>query len=112
MPMVVIRNYIASALRVVVQLARLKGGARRVMRISEIIGLKKHRRYMVRDLFGFRQTGVHDGVAVGEFYATGHLPECLERLHAAGIDLAPDLFAERTLPVAAGEANNGAARSV
>jgi pilus assembly protein CpaF len=101
MPMVVIRNYIASALRVVVQLARLKGGARRVMRISEIIGLKKHRRYLVRDLFGFRQTGVQDGVAVGEFYATGHLPACLERLQAVGIDLPAELFAERALPASA-----------
>jgi len=99
MPMSVIRHYVASALRVIVQLARLKGGARRVVRISEIIGLKKHRRYVVRDLFGFRQTGVREGVAVGEFYATGCLPACLERLHAAGIDLPADLFAERTLTI-------------
>jgi len=99
MPISVIRHYIASALRVIVQLARLKGGARRVTRISEIVGLKKRRRYIVRDLFGFRQTGVHEGVAVGEFYATGRLPECLERLHAAGSDLPAELFAERTLPL-------------
>jgi pilus assembly protein CpaF len=100
MPVAVVRHYIASALRVVVQLARLKGGARRVMRVSEIIGLKRHRYYVVRDLFGFRQTGVHDDAAVGEFYATGYVPACLDRLHAAGIDLSPDLFTERTMAVA------------
>src|SRR5262249_55290459 len=62
MPMPVIRHYISTAIKLVVQLARLKGGARKVMRISEIIGLKKGR-YRVRDIFGFEQTGVEDGRA-------------------------------------------------
>jgi pilus assembly protein CpaF len=97
MPVPVIRHYVYSAIRVIVQMARLKGGARRVVRISEIVGLKKRRRYVVRDLFGFRQTGVRDGMAVGEFYATGSVPQCQERLHAAGLELPPELFAERTL---------------
>jgi hypothetical protein len=98
MPLPVIRNYIASAVRFVVHLARLKGGARKVMRVSEIVGLKKRRFYVVRDLFGFRQTGVVNGRAVGEFYASGVVPACLERLHSAGADLPPDLFAARTFP--------------
>src|SRR4051812_27532619 len=53
MPLLVIRNYIASAVRVIVQLARLKGGARKVVRVSEIVGLKKRKHYVVRDLFVF-----------------------------------------------------------
>jgi pilus assembly protein CpaF len=97
MPIAVIRQYVSLAVRVVVHLARLKGGARKVTRISEIVGLKKRRRYVVRDLFGFRQTGVRDGAAVGEFYATGHMPACMERLHAAGVELPADLFAKRIL---------------
>jgi pilus assembly protein CpaF len=97
MPLPVIRNYIGSALRVIVQLARLKGGMRKVMRISELVGLRKRRHYVVRDIFGFRQTGVEDGRAVGEFYASGTVPKCLGRLHAAGFDLPPELFRERTL---------------
>jgi pilus assembly protein CpaF len=94
MPLPVIRNYIASAIRVVVHLARLHGGARKVIRVSEIVGLKKHGRYLVRDLFGYRQTGISDDRAEGEFYATGVVPACLPRLHAAGIDLPPELFTE------------------
>jgi pilus assembly protein CpaF len=97
MPLPVIRNYIGSALRIVVQLARLKGGMRKVMRISELVGLKKRRFYVVRDLYGFRQTGVQSGRAVGDFYATGVVPRCLDRLHAAGFDLPPELFQERVL---------------
>ena len=97
MPLAVIRNYVASAIRLVVQVARLKGGARRVVRVSEIVGLRKRRYYQLRDLFGFRQTGLVNGKAVGEFYATGKLPRCLSRLHALGIDLPPEMFAERII---------------
>ena len=67
------------------------------MRISEVVGLKRGRTYVVRDLFGFRQTGVKDGVATGEFYATGHTPRFLTRFKAAGVELPADLFAERIL---------------
>jgi pilus assembly protein CpaF len=100
-PVAVIRNYIASAITLVVQLARLRGGPRKVMRISEIVGLKRRGTYAVRDLFGFRQTGVADGLAVGEFYATGAVPRFLPRLRALGLELPDDLFAERTLAPAA-----------
>ncbi|MCC6420694.1 MAG: CpaF family protein [Gemmataceae bacterium] len=97
MPVPVIRQYISSAITIVVQLARLKGGRRRVMRISEILGLKNRTRYVVRDVFGFRQTGVTDGAAVGEFYATGHVPRFLARLAASGIELPEGLFHERIM---------------
>ena len=96
LPVPVIRHYVASAITLVIHLARLKGGPRKIMRVSEILGLKQ-RNYVVRDLFGFRQTGVRDGVAVGEFYATGKKPRFLDRLKASGIELPDELFAARTL---------------
>jgi pilus assembly protein CpaF len=96
-PLAIIRSYIASALRLVVHLARLKGGPRKIVRISEIVGLKKRRYYVIRDIFGFRQTGVRDGVAEGEFYATGQVPGFFDRLQAAGIELPAELFRERLL---------------
>ncbi len=96
LPVPVIRQYIASAITLVIHLARLKGGARRMIRLSEIRGTKKGR-YVVRDLFGFRQTGVVRGQAVGEYYSTGHAPRCLAQLAAAGINLPPELFSERII---------------
>ncbi|HEY7326749.1 MAG TPA: CpaF family protein [Gemmataceae bacterium] len=96
LPVPVIRQYVSSAITLVIQLSRLKGGPRRVTRISEIVGVKG-RRYLVKDIFGFRQSGVRDGVAFGEFYATGHMPRLLKRLTASGIELPPELFAERVL---------------
>ncbi|MFO0928833.1 MAG: CpaF family protein [Gemmataceae bacterium] len=97
MPLPVIRNYVASAVRLLVHVSRLKGGARKVMRISEIRSVRKSRRYRVHDLFVFRQTGVLNGRAVGEFHATGEVPDILERLHTSGVDLPPELFAARVL---------------
>ena len=95
-PMGIARRQIASALDVIVQLARLQGGARRVARISELVSYRS-RRYVVRDLFEFRQTGVIDDEAVGEFRACGNLPTFLDKLDVAGIRLPPDLFQERVL---------------
>jgi pilus assembly protein CpaF len=97
MPVSVIRNYVASAITVLVHLGRLKGGARKVLRISELLGLRKRRSYVVRDVFIFEQTGIKDGMAVGAFHASGYAPRFLSRLHAAGIDLPPELFEKRVL---------------
>jgi len=75
-----------------VHLARLKGGLRRVMRISEIVGVREGE-YALEEVFGFDQQGVaEDGVAFGHFYATGYRPKCLERLRASGVEIPDDLF--------------------
>jgi pilus assembly protein CpaF len=91
MPIPVIRQYISSALTLILQLSRLKGGARKVMRVSEIVGSN------VRDIFVFKQTGVQKGIAVGDFHATGYQPRFLSRLRAAGVELPAGLFKKRVL---------------
>jgi pilus assembly protein CpaF len=97
LPVAVVRRYISSAITLVVHLARLKGGVRRVMRISEIIGLDSGD-YQVHDLFGFRQQGIDEaGIARGQFYATGYKPQFLTRLAEIGLELPETLFAPRTL---------------
>jgi pilus assembly protein CpaF len=97
LPVQVVREYIASGIHLVVQVARLKGGPRRVTRISEIAGIKNGE-YEFNDLFVFKQTGVDaDGVAEGEFRTTGNLPRSLELIRVAGIELDESLFEERSL---------------
>jgi pilus assembly protein CpaF len=96
LPVPIIRQYIASAIGLVIQLARLKGGVRRVLRVTEIVELRR-RSYVLRDIFGFRQRGIREGLAQGEFYATGHEPVLVGRLKAMGIELPGSLFQERTL---------------
>ena len=97
LPVTVTRRYIASAITLIIHLARLKGGVRRVMKISEITSLENGD-YAIQDLFGFRQTGLDDrGIARGHFFATGHTPAFSRRLLEQGIDLSPKLFEARQL---------------
>ena len=97
LPVPVIRYYIATAITLVVHLARLKGGARRVMRVSEVVGLDPAP-YDVRDVYEYRQLGVRDGRAFGEFRATGYRPKLLDRLRMMGVELPDALFEARTIP--------------
>jgi len=97
LPVPVIRQYIAAGIKLIVHLARLKGGVRRVMRVSEIVGVKDGA-YRIEDVFGYEQLDVtEEGMARGRFYATGYRPACLDRLQAAGIRLPDELFGERKL---------------
>lgn len=96
LPVSVVRQYIAAGIRLVVHLNRLKGGVRRITKISEIVGVEDGN-FKIEDVFGFRQLGVDDNkVAFGEFYATGYVPQCVERMRAAGEDIPDELFRKQT----------------
>jgi pilus assembly protein CpaF len=97
LPVPVIRYYISTAITLVVQLARLKGGKRKIVRVSEVLGTDPSP-FHIQDIFGYRQTGVRNGAAFGEFYATGRRPRVLEKLRAMGIELPDELFRERAWP--------------
>ena len=105
LPIPVVRQYIAAGIRLVVHLTRLQGGVRRVTQISEVVAVDGGN-YRIEDIFGFRQTGVDaSGNAVGEFYATGYRPACLDRMKVSGaaIDEAwfvPQVFAAEPDPAA------------
>jgi pilus assembly protein CpaF len=93
-PISVVRHYVASAIKLVVHLARLKGGPRKVVQVCEIAGIEEGQ-YVVEPIFGFEQTSVdRHGRAVGHFFATGYRPHCLRRITAYGIELPDDLFDE------------------
>ncbi|MEE8450939.1 MAG: CpaF family protein, partial [Thermoguttaceae bacterium] len=97
LPIAVVRQYIAAGIRLVVHLARLKGGVRRITRISEIVGIENGD-YRMEDIFSFRVGGMDDsGRATGEFHAAGYRPTCVERFAAAGVDFAEELFEKRVL---------------
>ena len=99
LPVPVMRQYIASGIRLVVHLARLKGGVRRITRISEIAGCTDGN-YRIEDIFGFRQTGVDaEGNARGEFYTAGYRPKCMQQIEAAGISLPANLFEAKSVHV-------------
>ena len=97
LPVSVVRRYITSAITVLIHVARLKGGARRVMRISELVGMENDE-YQLREIFGFRQRNVdHEGMATGSFHATGYRPSFCQRLEEIGIILPDRMFDAREL---------------
>jgi pilus assembly protein CpaF len=92
LPIRVVREYIGAGIKLVVHLSRLKGGVRRVTRVSEIV-TAANGEYVLEDVFGFKQQGLDErGVARGEFYATGYQPRCLDRFADAGVVLDPAVF--------------------
>lgn len=97
MPIWVVRRQIASAIHVVVQMSRLAGGARKIVKVSEITGLEGDVLTM-HDLFLYKQTGVDEQhYAQGYFCATGIRPQCLQRLEIMGVHLPPELFESKIL---------------
>src|SRR5215470_14956528 len=76
----VIRQQLASAINVVVQMARLSDGARRVMSISEVT-VSEHDQVQMQDIFEFERTGISNRSKVlGRFQGSGVHPRVLERL--------------------------------
>jgi pilus assembly protein CpaF len=87
------RQQIASALNLVVQVARLSDGSRRVTSISEVTGMEGETITM-QEIFMYERTGVdQQGQVIGRFRPTGIRPRFAERLKACGLQL-PRVFFE------------------
>ncbi|HUE83507.1 MAG TPA: TadA family conjugal transfer-associated ATPase [Pyrinomonadaceae bacterium] len=88
------RQQIASAINVVIQVARLSDGTRRVIAISEITGMEGETITM-QDVFIYDRKGVDkDGRVIGRFRPTGVRPRFAERLKLYGLQLPRSFFEE------------------
>jgi pilus assembly protein CpaF len=97
LPIRALRSQFASAIDVIIQASRLQGGPRKVVSISEVIGMEGDM-IIMQEIFAFRQLGIDgNGRAHGEFIATGIRPTFMDRLEYAGYSLSPDLFRARVL---------------
>ncbi|WP_025559969.1 CpaF family protein [Sphingomonas sp. UNC305MFCol5.2] len=86
------RAQIASAINVVIQVGRLADGKRRLLSLSELIGMEGEVVTM-QEIFRFRQTGRDDeGGVLGRFEATGIRPHFMRELEDRGISLSADIF--------------------
>jgi pilus assembly protein CpaF len=87
-----IREQIASAINLIIQLVRYSDGTRKVTRISELTGMEGNT-IVMQDVFVFEQTGVNqDGKIIGEFKATGIRPRFAERFRVSGYEIPQGLF--------------------
>ena len=87
-----VRQQIAAAVNVFVQISRFSDGTRRVTHITEVVGMEQDI-ITLQDIFLFEKTGISEtGRVLGRFRATGIRPKFYERLKAAGITLPQQMF--------------------
>jgi len=92
LPIKAIREQMASAIHMVVQIARMPDGTRKITGVCEITGMEGQVVTM-QDLFRFEQRGMDaEGRVVGDFHFTGIHPQFAEKFKMAGIQLPQDIF--------------------
>jgi pilus assembly protein CpaF len=94
LPVKAIRGQIASAVNLIVQVARLRDGSRTVIKITEVQGMESDI-VVLSDIFEFKEKGMEDDRVVGELTPTGIRPKFTPRLQAVGFDLRADIFTPR-----------------
>jgi len=91
LPIVAIREQVASAVDMIIQAARLQDGSRKVTHVSQVLPLSPEGRYRVQDIYRFVRTGKENGKITGEHRAVGNLPTFLDEIELAGFELPPSL---------------------
>jgi pilus assembly protein CpaF len=91
LPVRAIREQIAAAINVIIQLERLQDGSRRIVQVSEVTGLSNDIIAM-SDLFVFQRQGMQEGRVVGRMVPTGIRPRFMDRLQLLNITLPPSVF--------------------
>ncbi len=95
LPPKAIREQVSSALNVIIQVARLSDGTRKIVKVSEITGMEGDV-VVMQDIFVFEKQGLdEEGNVIGHFRATGVRPKFLDVIHTAGIQLGSEIFASR-----------------
>jgi pilus assembly protein CpaF len=92
LPVQAMREQIASAINIIIQVCRLSDGTRKIAKISEIVGLEGNT-IVMQDIFVFEQKGINEHSEVlGEHVATGVRPKCFPLFYFAGIDIDKSFF--------------------
>jgi pilus assembly protein CpaF len=91
LPLRAIRQQIASALDLIIHIERLRDGSRRVVKISEVIGMEGET-ILMQDIFVFAEEDTEGDKIKGRLQATGLRPRVMEKIEAAHIPLPLDIF--------------------
>src|SRR6266480_2486325 len=97
LPIKAMRQQIASAVDLVIQVNRLQGGPRKMTSVTEVMNMEQDV-IIMQEIFRFKQLGVdQNGRAFGQFEATGVRPSFINRLESKGVKLPSNMFTERVL---------------
>ncbi len=91
LPLRAIREQVASAINLIVHVARLRDGSRKVVQVSEVTGMEGDT-ILLQDIFAFKETGMRDGKLLGHLEPTGVRPRFYERIQQFGYKLGPEIF--------------------
>lgn len=93
LPSKAIRDQVASAINLIVQQARLRDGTRKIVSVSEIVGMEGDVIRM-QDIFSYETEGELDGSGKfkGEFKPTGIIPKCIDKIRENGVVINNDWF--------------------
>ena len=92
LPSRAIREQIASAIDIVVHESRMSDGSRKVVCVSEVVGLEGQQ-IVMQDIFEFVQSGLDErGKVIGKFMPTGAVPTFYENLRSRGLHIDPSVF--------------------
>jgi pilus assembly protein CpaF len=93
------RQQIASAIDIIIQVSRLSDGSRKVVSISEVSGMEGDI-ISLQEIFAFERQGVSpEGDVLGRFHATGIRPKAADRLATWGIRLGEMMFTDELVPL-------------
>lgn len=91
LPVRAIREQISSAIDLVVHVDRQRDGTRKVVNITEVVGMEGDV-ITLTDIFQFEQSGFEEGKVIGQLRSTGLRPNFMSRIEDAGIHLPPSIF--------------------
>jgi pilus assembly protein CpaF len=93
-----VRQQISSAIQVVIQVARLSDGSRKLISVSEIVGMEGDVITM-QEIFLYDRRGMsEDGTVLGSFRPTGIRPRFADRLERYGVNLSSVMFSQVAAP--------------
>lgn len=86
------REYINNAIDLVVHIARMRDGRRKITNISELVGVKNEE-LVLKTIFDFRNEGLNDkNIVQGEFVLEKYVPKVLDKIRNEGIYDLDDIF--------------------
>jgi len=91
LPLKAIRQQIASAIDLIVHAERLRDGSRKVVRITEVLGMEGDM-ILLQDIFEFVEEGMDGDKIIGRLRPTGLRPKAMEKIERYHIHLGPEIF--------------------
>lgn len=102
LPAKAIREQIASAVNLIVQISRLSDGSRKILSVTEVVGMQGEI-VTLAEIFRFKETGYDKSRRIqGVFQSLGHIPTFIEKLESKGVMIPRDIFSNDPRVVTSG----------